>query len=82
MAQSELAAEDAQLLGRPKPQYTYSRKSDLKKKKGLSSSVDLSDNEHNDFQEVRFSSIHSTPLLHKVGFFCADKTSFIRFRTF
>lgn len=68
MAQSELAAEDAQLLGRPKPQYTYSRKSGLKKKKRLSSSVDLSDNEHNDFQEVRSQSIRSTPLLHKVLF--------------
>lgn len=54
MAQSELAAEDVQLLGRPKPQYTYSRKSDLKKKKRLSSDVDLSDNEHNGFQKVLY----------------------------
>lgn len=59
MAQSELAAEDAQLLGRPKPQYTYSRKSGLKRKKRLSSGVDLSDNEH-DLQEVRSQSINWT----------------------
>lgn len=60
MAQSELAAEDTQLLGRPRLQYTYSRKSGLKKDKNLSSGIDLSDNEHNDFREVRSQRIYLT----------------------
>lgn len=58
MVEGELAEEGAQLLGRPRLQYTYSRKSGLKEDKKLSSGLDCSDNEQDDFQEVRSHSIN------------------------
>lgn len=75
MAQSELAAEDVQLLGRPKPQFTYSGKSGLKRKKRLSPGVDLSDNEP-DLEEVCSEKTYSHLCFMKLLLFVQIKYAF------
>ncbi|XP_059185555.1 methyl-CpG-binding domain protein 1b isoform X2 [Centropristis striata] len=48
MAQSEFGPESSMLPGRPRPHYTYSRKSGLKKNKSLQLGLDFTDNEDDD----------------------------------
>ncbi|KAK2862540.1 hypothetical protein Q5P01_002073 [Channa striata] len=48
VGQSEYRPEGPGPLGRPRPHYTYSRKSNFKKNKGPHASLDLTDNEDDD----------------------------------
>ncbi|KAM6927906.1 methyl-CpG-binding domain protein 1b [Xenentodon cancila] len=48
MGLSEYGSDGPVLPGRPRPHYTYSRKSSLKKHKGLQSGLDFTDNEDED----------------------------------
>lgn len=54
MGQGEYGADGSGLPGRPRPHYTYSRKSSLKKSRGSQFDLDVTDNEDDDsnFQPV------------------------------
>uniref|UniRef100_UPI0037E965F5 methyl-CpG-binding domain protein 1b isoform X2 n=1 Tax=Semicossyphus pulcher TaxID=241346 RepID=UPI0037E965F5 len=57
MGQGELVADGAILPGRPRPHYTYSRKSSFKKNKGPQLGFDLSDDDDDsNFQSMSWSS--------------------------
>ncbi|XP_028262849.1 methyl-CpG-binding domain protein 1b isoform X2 [Parambassis ranga] len=58
MGQGEYGADGSGLPGRPRPHYTYSRKSSLKKNKGPHFDLDATDNEDDDcnFQPMNWSS--------------------------
>ncbi|KAA8593490.1 hypothetical protein FQN60_009606 [Etheostoma spectabile] len=58
MGQGDYGPDGSMLPGRPRPHYTYSRKSGLKKNKGPLSGLDLTDNEDEDsnFQAMSWSS--------------------------
>lgn len=48
MGQGDYGQDGTALLGRPRPHYTYSRKSASKRNKGPMSGADLTDNEEDD----------------------------------
>ncbi|XP_010733260.1 uncharacterized protein LOC104922198 isoform X1 [Larimichthys crocea] len=58
MGQGDYGPDGQVLPGRPRPHYTYSRKSNFKKNKGPQSALDLTDNEDDDsnFQAMNWSS--------------------------
>ncbi|XP_030584942.1 uncharacterized protein LOC115780095 isoform X3 [Archocentrus centrarchus] len=58
MGQGEYGPEGPMLPGRPRPHYTYSRKSGLKKSRGSQMGLDLTDNEDDDsnLQPINWSS--------------------------
>ncbi|XP_035486521.2 methyl-CpG-binding domain protein 1b isoform X3 [Scophthalmus maximus] len=58
MGQGDYGPEGLLMPGRPRPHYTYSRKSSLKKNKGPPGSLDVTDNEDDDhiFQPISWSS--------------------------
>ncbi|XP_044075545.1 methyl-CpG-binding domain protein 1b isoform X2 [Siniperca chuatsi] len=57
MGQGDYGPDGSMLPGRPRPHYTYSRKSNLKKNKGSQSGLDFTDNEDDDsnFQAMNWS---------------------------
>lgn len=60
MGQGDYGPDGPGLPGRPRPHYTYSRKSNLKKNKGPQAGLDFSDNEDDDsnLQAVSFYSFN------------------------
>uniref|UniRef100_A0A3Q3MTH6 Methyl-CpG binding domain protein 1b n=1 Tax=Labrus bergylta TaxID=56723 RepID=A0A3Q3MTH6_9LABR len=56
MGQGDFGADGTMLPGRPRPHYTYSRKSSFKKGKGPQLGYDLSDDDDDSFQSVSSSS--------------------------
>ncbi|KAM7423208.1 hypothetical protein PAMA_010982 [Pampus argenteus] len=61
MGQGDYATDDPLQPGRPRPHYTYSRKTGLKKNKGPHYGTDFTDNEDDDsnFQAMNWSSEHA-----------------------
>lgn len=66
MGQGDYERDGAAPPGRPRPHYTYSRKSTFKKNKGAVSSLDVTDNEDDDSNPKVVSS--RSALLTPVGF--------------
>ncbi|XP_060898458.1 methyl-CpG-binding domain protein 1b isoform X2 [Labrus mixtus] len=56
MGQGDFGADGTMLPGRPRPHYTYSRKSSFKKGKGPQLGYDLSDDDDDSFQSMSWSS--------------------------
>ena len=52
MGQGDFGPDGPMTPGRPRPHYTYSRKSNLKQDKGQNFGLDFTDNEDDDFQPV------------------------------
>nr|XP_019942012.1 PREDICTED: uncharacterized protein LOC109628990 [Paralichthys olivaceus] len=55
MGQGDFGPDGPMTPGRPRPHYTYSRKSNLKKNKGQNFGLDFTDNEDDDFQPISWS---------------------------
>ncbi|XP_062251689.1 methyl-CpG-binding domain protein 1b isoform X2 [Platichthys flesus] len=55
MGQGDFGPDGPMTPGRPRPHYTYSRKSNLKQDKGQNFGLDFTDNEDDDFQPISWS---------------------------
>ncbi|XP_053291591.1 methyl-CpG-binding domain protein 1b isoform X1 [Pleuronectes platessa] len=55
MGQGDFGPDGPMSPGRPRPHYTYSRKSNLKQDKGQNFGLDFTDNEDDDFQPISWS---------------------------
>uniref|UniRef100_A0A8D0A6V2 Methyl-CpG binding domain protein 1b n=1 Tax=Sander lucioperca TaxID=283035 RepID=A0A8D0A6V2_SANLU len=66
MGQGDYGPDGSMLPGRPRPHYTYSRKSGLKKNKGPLSGLDLTDNEDEDsnLQAVSSQYLYETTVVY------------------